>query len=172
MRDARSYTMVTAPTRLGLRSVHNIALAYFDVPSSQNDAIRDLCSAGFKPDHINISRSPSVGDGSDKPIVEAIGSHSRRWQWNRSYAHDLNRRGTDQMSGRNPTPSLGPTPTCSPLDLITSLTVLGVSTQIIWLLTQDVLRGATYLMVDAHDRVAEAGEIMSRNAGHVRTDYL
>ena len=76
------------------------------------------------------------------------------------------------MSGLNPTPSEGPKPTYSPLDLTASLTGLCVSTKIIWLLTQDVLRGATYLMVDAHNRVAEASAIMSRNSGHVRTDYL
>lgn len=164
--------MTTTSTRLGLRTIHNIALAYFNIPSSQSDAIRDLCAAGFQPDHINISRNSSVGDGPDKPILHAIGSHSRRWQWNRSYVHDLSRSGSDQISGLNPTPSEGPNPNCSSLDLTASLTGLGVSTKIIWLLTQDVLRGATYLMVDAHNRVAEASAIMSRNSGHVRTDYL
>jgi hypothetical protein len=164
--------MATPATLISVRTIHNIALAYFDVISNRSDAIRDLCTAGFQSDHINISRSSSSDKATDLLIPEAIGPHSRLWEWTRSYVHDLSRSGAEQMSGLNPTPSEGVNPSCPTLDLTVTLTSLGVSPKIIWLLTEDVLRGATYVLVDAHKRVAEASAIMSRNAGHVRTDYL
>ncbi len=164
-------------TRLDLRTVNNIALAYFMRPENLHDAVRDLCTANFQARDINISGfaapgGPAAGTENYLPLPNAIGMHSLRWSWKQSRVHDRYRRGADQINGRNPIPAEGQNPTCSTLDLPVALGALSVSREIIWLLEQDARKGAAFVLVDAKDRVDEAGTILSGNAGYVRTDYL
>ena len=138
--------------------------------------MRDLCSAGFPADHINIAlpvaQEASVKVKDSEPLPNAIGAHSFRWLLNRMRGHDRHRQGADQMSGLDPTPSEGENPTCSTLNLEVALTAMGVEPVVIALLRQDTRSYGTYLLVDAPDRVEEATLILNANAGYIRTEYL
>jgi len=92
-------------THVGLRTVDNIALAYFANTQNLNDAVRDLCSAHFKANHINISQ-PKRGDAPARKIADAqpyfnaTSRHTLCWLLNREGAHDRHRRGADQTATR------------------------------------------------------------------------
>ena len=164
-------------TRPDRRTVNNIALAYFMRAENLHDAVRDLCTANFLASDINISGFAGPGGAAASPenrlpLPNAIGTHSLRWSWKQSRVHDRYRRGNDQINGRNPIPAEKVSPTCLTLDLPVALSALSVSPEIIWLLEQDARKGAAFVLVDAKDRVEEAGTILSGNAGYVRTDYL
>jgi hypothetical protein len=160
-----------------LRTIDNVSLAYFADYRRISDSVRDLCTAGFAADGINISQSraqqksnPEMHEGNQLP--DAIGPHSRLWRWKRTLAHDRQRRGADQMSGLDMAPLEGKNPTCSRFDLQTVLTAMRVPAMVITLLLQDVQNEGMFMLVDASDRVREADSILDRNAGYIRTQYL
>lgn len=165
--------MPDASDRINRRTIDTIALAYFAHSNHLHDAVRDLCSAGFAADHINISGTLGQEMGGDGPeagasLPNAIGAHSLRWSFDRMRKHDRNRSGADQMSGLNPTPSEGLNPTCSVLDLASVLKALAVPQDVVWLLEQDVRKQGSFVLVDAPQRVEEASVILSGNAGYLR----
>jgi hypothetical protein len=169
--------MVQACTRLTSRIIHNVALAYFATSKGLNDAARDLCTAGFETNNINISRSNAqrerehaTGDGT--PLPNAIGTHSLRWLCRQILAHDSNRSGADQISGLDRTPTEGINPTCSTLDLPGALMAMGVPLEVLSLLQRDAEHSGMFMMIDASDRVNEASVIMSGNGGYIRTGFL
>ena len=158
------------------RTIHNVALAYFSNRNSVSDSVRDLCTAGFEAGDISIS-FPLAQQGPNQSVDEtvlpaAIETHSLRWLWSRSRAHDRHRSGADQMKGRNPTPAEGANPTCFTLNLDLVLTAMCVPSQVIALLQKDVQHKGVFMLVDAADRVEEAGNIMDANSGYLRTQYL
>ncbi len=160
------------PISSNARTVHNVALAYFERREHISDATRDLCSAGFSGSQINISDRSVGNGGARQPLVDAIGLHSLRWQLNRAHTHDRQRRGADQINGHNPMPSEAANPTCWTLDLAPTLLALGVSPDIIALLQRDSASKGMFMLVDAADRVPDANAILSGNAGFLRTQYL
>ncbi len=162
---------------LSSRTIENIALAYFAKQEHLHDAVRDLSNAGFDGPAINIaasSRHDQVWNSVtlNKPLENAIGGHTVRWLTDRLRAHDRHRRGADQMQGLNPLPPEGANPTCSALNLPQALRALCVPSDIIALLQLDMKHNGTFLLVDACDRVEEASDIMSANAGYLRHQYL
>ncbi len=156
------------------RTVHTVALAYFTRRQNVSDATRDLCNAGFAGTHISISQPTGSDDGviERQPLVNAIGVHSLRWQIERARTHDRQRRGANQMSGADPFPAEPENPTCWTIDLATTLRALSIHSDMISLLERDTIRKGMFVLVDAPDRVPEANDILSNNAGFLRTDYL
>ncbi len=168
--------MPESAARVNSRTPENIALAYFANAAGINDAVRDLCIAGFPADHINIAlplaQETSIEVKDSEPLPNAIGTHSFRWLLNRMRGHDRHRQGADQMSGLDPTPPEGENPTCSTLNLEVALTAMGVQPVVVALLRQDMRSYGTYMLIDALDRVEEATFILDANAGYIRTEYL
>ncbi len=168
--------MPASSMRTLARTSDNVALAYFASAASVSDSVRDLCSAGFLAEHINISLPVALERAAEaedsRPLPNAIGAHSLRWILNRMRGHDRHRRGADQMKGVNPTPPEGENPTCSTLNLEVALTAMGVQPNVISLLLKDAHHHGMFLLVDAADRVEEATLILNANAGYIRTDYL
>ena len=158
------------------RTVHTVALAYFSHRNSVSDSVRDLCTAGFKATDINISfplAQQASDPAADKEVLpDAIGTHSLRWLWSRARAHDRHRSGAEQLGGRNPVPFEGANPTCFTLDLHAALTAMSVPSEVIALLQKDVQHKGMFMLVDAANRVDEAGCIMDANSGYIRTQYL
>lgn len=164
-------------SRVTLRTIDNVALAYFSDPRRVSDSIRDLCTAGFAACNINISLSKKqtaamLAGAEDDSLPNAIGSHSVPWKWNRSWQHDRHRRGADQLSGLNPTPDEGANPTCYSFDLGVVLRAMHVPAQVITLLQSDAQTSGQFMLVDATNRVPEADRILDGNAGYLRTQYL
>ncbi len=155
------------------RTVHNVSLAYFVSRQNVSDATRDLVNAGFVGTSISISQ-PAESDApvQRQSLVNAIGDHSLRWQLHRARIHDRQRRGAHQMSGDDPVPTEAANPTCWTIDLATTLRALAVPVDTIALLQRDTLLKGMFMLVDAPDRVSEANDILSGNAGFLRTNYL
>ena len=159
------------------RTIHNVALAYFESGRRVSDSVRDLCTAGFEAEDINVSQT--TAQGRQTPGAEGsslgpkdLGAHSLRWLLHRFRAHDQHRRGADQMHGRNPTPSVPGDSMYATFDLHTALYAMHVPVEVIALLQQDMRDKGMFLLVDAHERVREAEGILTRNAGYIRTEYL
>ena len=152
-----------------VRSIHNIALAFFINPRHMRDAATDLCLAGFLAKGIGIAgprpdaTTESTGDSADQ--------HTWRWRARRFMSHDTHRRGADQMSGDDPTPA-NADPRCPEIDLWDVLAGMKISPGIVRLLKEDLSSDRVYLLVDAEDRVNEATRIMQWNSGLMRTEYL
>lgn len=159
------------------RNVRTVALAYFMNPRNLRDAATDLCLAGFSTRAINITdlsngiklKNPLT---SLTPDLASDDKHTLRWRLRRFLAHDRHRRGADQISGNNPDPNAFTDPECIRMDLGVVLAQMNVPQAVVDLLERDTMSERTFMMVDAKDRVAEASEIMKRNFGQLRTDYL
>lgn len=160
------------------RNVSNIALAYFVNPRNLHDAATDLCSAGFRSDAINVTgRLNSFNPDVHKSIAStdsdtSVDQHTWRWRMRRFLVHDRHRRGADQISGDDRDPFAFSNPHCNRIDLSIVLAEMNVSSAISELLQNDTRSERTFMLVDAQDRVIEATEILQRNAGQLRTDYL
>jgi hypothetical protein len=160
------------------RNVSNIALAYFVNPRNLHDAATDLCSAGFRSDAINITgRLNSLSLNIRKSTAStdndtSVDQHTWRWRVRRFLVHDGHRRGADQISGDDRDPLVFLNPQCNRIDLRVVLAQMNVTDAIAELLQIDTKSERTFMLVDAQDRVSEASEILQRNAGQLRTDYL
>lgn len=160
------------------RNITNIALAYFVNPRNLHDAATDLCSAGFRSDAINITGlMNSLDPGTRSPTSSTatntlVDQHTWRWRVHRFLAHDRRRRGADQITGDDRDPLAFTNPKCNRIDLGVVLAQMNVSHAIAELLQSDTRSERTFMLVDAQDRVIEASDILQRNAGQLRTDYL
>ncbi len=76
------------------------------------------------------------------------------------------------MSGEDPFADEPENPTCWTIDLDTTLRALSVSSDMIALLKRDTVSKGMFMLIDAPDRVHEASEILSGNAGFLRTECL
>jgi hypothetical protein len=160
------------------RSVSNVALAYFMNARHLHDAATDLCSAGFLPGAINITQSAPSGvlsflkDRDRARRLDALDQHTWLWRTKRFLAHDVHRRGADQISGDDAVEQNFKNPTCAPMDFEAVLSAMSVSPIVAALLLRDLRDDRVFVLVDAEGRVEEACSILKINSGHMRTEYL
>jgi hypothetical protein len=148
-------TLVTDPDRV-------VSAVFFDDVSAR-DALADLTLAHFDANRIAVAEPRSRAVGS----LETEGKHSLFWRLRHTLERDSHTRpGSGQT---NDVPAVDSVePTFTHVDLVETLTSLGVAATTMHLLEDRMGPAGFLIMVDAEERNREAESILVRNRGMLR----
>jgi hypothetical protein len=156
--------MAMDATRI-IPKVSEIVVALFMDLKNAKDAICDLSRAGFDASQINIAYA-SAAKG--HPNVSSA-EHSVIWKIKDSFERDLHHQGASQVTGETGRGNASEISPYTEVDLRTALSEIGVASDRISLLENEIGAGVL-LLVKGGGHSAEAEEILERNEGTIRTD--
>jgi hypothetical protein len=142
-----------------------VGAIFFDQTSAR-DAIADLKLARFHADEIAVA-APEYRK--QEAPLNADGEHSKLWKLRHSFEHDLQSHGADLSSRKDLAAATSEEPPFTGIDLVESLTELGVARDTIKLLEDRMGADGLLIVVHAVDRIDEVESILVKNRGMLRT---
>jgi hypothetical protein len=142
-----------------------VAAVFFDQTSAR-DAIADLNLAGFHANEIAVA-VPEYRKR--EASLNTDGKHSILWKLRHSFEHDLQSQGADLSHGKDLAAANSEDRPFTEIDLVESLTELGVARDTIKLLEDRMGADGLLIAVHAVDRIDEVESILVKNRGMLRS---
>ncbi len=142
-----------------------VAAVFFDQTSAR-DAIADLNLARFHAEDIAVA-VPEYRKR--EAALNTVGEHSVLWKLRHSFQHDLQSHGADLSSQEHLAAANAEDCPYTEIDLVDSLTELGVARDTIKLLEDRMGADGLLIAVHAVDRIDEVESILVKNRGMLRT---